>query len=135
MEESAGPHQYGPDTADGVNMVVLMLPDTLQQNIGHGATAVDGQSAFKCNERQKNLVQIVSYIPPTGYICRMLVSRPLHSGSTCRTTQSELSGAERELYTIYTQGSLLSAKQPNFWLFRMAWSILQQYFSRSVLRN
>ena len=44
--ESIGTHQYGPNTMDGVNIVVLMVTDTLQQNVGQEATAIDGENAF-----------------------------------------------------------------------------------------
>ena len=62
-KESAGPHQYGLNTADGVNMVVLMVTDTLQQNLGHCATAVDGQNAFNAMRRQKILDRLFITFP------------------------------------------------------------------------
>ena len=45
--------EYGLNTADGVNMVVLMVTDTLRQNVGHGVTAIDGDNAFNTMKRQK----------------------------------------------------------------------------------
>ena len=42
-KESSGTHQYGLNTTDGVNMVVLMVTDTLQQNVEHGVTVIEGR--------------------------------------------------------------------------------------------
>ena len=42
-KESSGRFQYGLNTPDGVNMVVLMVEDTLRQNVGHG-------ERFQCSQ-------------------------------------------------------------------------------------
>ena len=62
-KESSGTHQYGLNTTDGVNMVVLMVTDTLQQNVGHGATAIDGEYAFNAMKRQKILDRLFQTFP------------------------------------------------------------------------
>ena len=43
---------------DGVNRVVLMVEDTLQQSAGHGVIAVDGQNSFNAAKRQSILDRI-----------------------------------------------------------------------------
>ena len=62
-KESSGVHQYGLNTTDGVNMVVLMATDTLQQNVGHGATVIDGENAFNALKRQKILGRLFTTFP------------------------------------------------------------------------
>ena len=49
-KESSGKFQYGLRMVS--NMVVLMAEDTLKQNVGHGAMAVDGENAFNAAKRQ-----------------------------------------------------------------------------------
>ena len=51
-KEASGRFQYGLNTPDRVNMVVLMVEDTIKQNVGHGAAAVDGENAFNAAKRQ-----------------------------------------------------------------------------------
>ena len=62
-KESSGTHQYGLNTTDGVNMVVLIVTDTLQQHVGHGATAIDGENAFNAMKRQKILDRLFQTFP------------------------------------------------------------------------
>ena len=62
-KEAGGPFQYGLNTPDGVNMVILMVEDTLKQNINHGAMAVDGQNAFNAARRQAILDQLFRTFP------------------------------------------------------------------------
>ena len=35
--------------------MVLMVEDTLKQDVGHGAMAVDGENAFNAAKRQANM--------------------------------------------------------------------------------
>ena len=51
-KEAGGRYQYGLNTPDGVNMVDLMVHDTLRQNAGHSTTTVDGRNAFNSASRQ-----------------------------------------------------------------------------------
>ena len=46
-KDSSETHQYGLNTLDEVNMMVLMATDLLQQNVGLAAAAIDGQNVFK----------------------------------------------------------------------------------------
>ena len=62
-KESSGRFQYGLNTPDGVNMVVLMVEDTLRQNVGHGAMAVDGENAFNAAKRQAILDRLYTTFP------------------------------------------------------------------------
>ena len=62
-KESSGRFQYGLNTPDGVNMVVLMVEDTLRQNVGHGAMAVDGENAFNAAKRQAILDRLYATFP------------------------------------------------------------------------
>ena len=54
-KEAGGKFQYGLNTPDGVNMVILMIQDTLRQNADHSATTVDSRNAFNSSSRQKSL--------------------------------------------------------------------------------
>ena len=77
-KEASGRFQYGLNTPDGVNMVVLMVEDTLQQNAGHGAMAIDGQNTFnaaKAGHAGSNLCNF----PTTGDISGELVLGALFS--------------------------------------------------------
>ena len=47
----------------GVNLVVLMVEDSLKQNVGHGAIAVDGQNAFNAAKRQAILDRLYATFP------------------------------------------------------------------------
>ena len=62
-KEAGGKVQYGLNTADGVNMVVLMVHDTLCQNVGQAATTVDGRNAFNPASRQKLLDLVYATFP------------------------------------------------------------------------
>ena len=62
-KESSGKFQYGLNIPDGVNMVVLTVEDTLKQNIGHGAMAVDGENAFNSARRQAVLDRLHQTFP------------------------------------------------------------------------
>ena len=62
-KEAGGRHQYGLNTPDGVNMVILMVEDTICQNVSHGALAVDGQNAFNAARRQAILNQLYASFP------------------------------------------------------------------------
>ena len=62
-KESSGTHQYGLNTTEGVNMVVLIVTDTLQPNVGHGATAVDGENAFNAMRRHLILDRFFATFP------------------------------------------------------------------------
>ena len=44
-------------------MVVLMIADTLKQNLGHGAMAVDGENAFNAAKRQAILDRLYATFP------------------------------------------------------------------------
>ena len=44
-------------------MVILMVADTLKQNVGHGAMAVDGQNAFNAARRQAILDALYATFP------------------------------------------------------------------------
>ena len=54
-KEAGGKFQYGLNTPDGVNMVVLLIHDTLRQNMDYSATTVDGRNTFNSALRQKIL--------------------------------------------------------------------------------
>ena len=58
-----GMRKYGLNTPDEVNMVVLMVEDTLRQNVGHGAMAVDGENAFNAACRQSILDRLYQTFP------------------------------------------------------------------------
>jgi hypothetical protein len=45
-KEASGRLQYGLNTPDGVNMVVLLVQETLEKNRGHCAMTIDGENAF-----------------------------------------------------------------------------------------
>ena len=45
-KEASGRLQYGLHTPDGVNMVVLMVQESLKKNRDHCAMAVDGENAL-----------------------------------------------------------------------------------------
>ena len=62
-KESSGRFQYGLNTPDGVSVVVLMVEDTLGQNVGHGAMAVDGENAFNAAKRQAILDRLYTTFP------------------------------------------------------------------------
>ena len=62
-KESSGRLQYGLNTPDGVNLVVLMVEDSLKQNVGHGAMAIDGQNAFNATKRQAILDRLYATFP------------------------------------------------------------------------
>ena len=62
-KEASGRFQYGLNTPCAVNMVVLMAEDTLQQNAGHGAMAIDGPNAFNAAKRQAILDRICATFP------------------------------------------------------------------------
>ena len=67
MEVSRGKFQYGLNTPDGVNMVVLMIHDTLLQNADHSATTVDGRNAFNSASRQKILDRVNATSPQLAH--------------------------------------------------------------------
>ena len=57
-KESSGRFQYGLNTPDGVNMVVLMVEDTLEHNVGHGDIAIANllllrKQIGECSRREK----------------------------------------------------------------------------------
>ena len=54
-------------STDGVNMVVLMVCDTLRQNIGHSATKVDGRNAFNSASRQKIMNRVYATFPQLAH--------------------------------------------------------------------
>ena len=62
-KESSGRLQYGLNNPDGVNMVVLMVQDSLVKNIHHCAMAVDGENAFNSVKRQAVLNRLYSTFP------------------------------------------------------------------------
>ena len=51
-----------------MNMVVLMVEDTLKQNVGHGAMAIDGKNAFNTARRQAILDQLYSIFPKLAVV-------------------------------------------------------------------
>ena len=72
-KEAGGAFKYGLNTPDGVNMVILMVEDTLKQNINHGAMAVDGQNAFNAARRQAMLHQLFRTFPQLVVFVKNLV--------------------------------------------------------------
>ena len=84
-KESSGVLQYGLNSTDGVNMVVLMVMDTLQQNVGQGATAIDGENAFNAMKRQKILDRLYHTFPQLATFVETWYLDPSPFGFT-RTT-------------------------------------------------
>ena len=64
-KESSGRLQYGLNTPDGVNMVVLMVHDSLVITINrhHCAMAVDGEHTFNSVRRQAVLDRLYATFP------------------------------------------------------------------------
>ena len=54
-KESSSRLQYGLNTPDGVNMVVLMVQESLEKHRHHCAIAVGGENAFNSIKRQRVL--------------------------------------------------------------------------------
>ena len=55
------------NTPDGVNMVILMIQDTLRQNADHSATTVDSRNAFNSASRQKILDLVYATFPQLAH--------------------------------------------------------------------
>ena len=61
VERNRWQFQYGLNTPAAVNMVILMVENTLRQDVTHGAMMVDGQKAFK-NARKQAI--LTNFMPP-----------------------------------------------------------------------
>ena len=61
--EASGRLQYGLNTPDGVNMVVLLVQETLEKNRDHCAMTVDGENAFNSIKRQRVLDRLYATFP------------------------------------------------------------------------
>ena len=70
LERMQRKFQYGLNTPDGVIMVVLMVEDTLKQNMGLSAMAVDGENVFNSAKKAGYPGQVIYYFPTTSRICR-----------------------------------------------------------------
>ena len=81
MKESSGTHQYGLNTTDGVNMVVLMVTDTLQQNVD-GATAIDGENAFNAMKGKRYLTDDFRHSHKLQFLSKYGTWNPLSCGTT-----------------------------------------------------
>ena len=95
-KEAGGPFQYGLNTPDGVNMVILMVEDTLKQNINHGAMAVDGQNAFNAARRQAILDQLFRTFPQLAVFVETWYLDPSHYGSILMTILLQSFSAGKE---------------------------------------
>ena len=74
-KESTGRFQYGLNSPDEVNMVVLMVEDTLGRNIGHGEIVVDGENAFNAAKRQAILDRLYATFSQLAVFVDIIFSR------------------------------------------------------------